>query len=269
METLLESGFPDGAVNMVMGDAETAWHMILDPRIAAVSLTGSQAAGQQASALCGEAGKPLQAELGGNNAAVVLPDCDLDRFAPAMALAAFGFAGQRCTATRRFIVIERRRRAFEEALAASAEGLRLGPPEKETTQLGPLISMQSRARVQDAVDAAIAGGTRPAVLICHSLSCSLAAHWAARKNKGRVAAAFVVAPADVESDDRTPASTRSFAPIPRAPFPVPTLVVASTNDPYVTFDRARGFAESWGADFCSAGELGRAVAERLAGEPAR
>jgi acyl-CoA reductase-like NAD-dependent aldehyde dehydrogenase/nicotinamidase-related amidase len=160
MESLLESGFPDGAVNMVIGDAETAWHMILDPRIAAVSLTGSQAAGQQASALCAEAGKPLQAELGGNNAAIVLPDCDLDRFAPAMAMAAFGFAGQRCTATRRFIVLESRRRAFEEALAASAQALRLGPPEKETTQLGPLISMQSRARVQDAVDTAVAGAAR-------------------------------------------------------------------------------------------------------------
>lgn len=115
------------------------------------------------------------------------------------------------------------------------------------------------------LDAAIAGGTRPAVLICHSLSCSLAAHWAARKNKGRVAAAFVVAPADVESDDRTPASTRSFAPIPRVPFPVPTLVVASTDDPYVTFDRARSFATSWGADFCIAGELGHINSESKLG----
>ncbi len=71
------------------------------------------------------------------------------------------------------------------------------------------------------LDAAIAGGTRPAVLICHSLSCSLAAHWAARNKKGRVVAAFLVAPSDVESDDHTPESTRDFAPIPRAPFPVP------------------------------------------------
>ena len=115
------------------------------------------------------------------------------------------------------------------------------------------------------LDAAIAGGTRPAVLICHSLSCTLAAHWAARNKKSRVVAAFVVAPADVESDERTPDSTRSFAPIPREPFPVPTVVVASTDDPYVTFERAQGFAESWGADLCNAGALGHINADTKLG----
>jgi predicted alpha/beta hydrolase family esterase len=115
------------------------------------------------------------------------------------------------------------------------------------------------------LDAAIAAGTRPAVLICHSLSCSLAAHWAARNSKGRVAAAFIVAPADVESADRTPESTRNFAPIPRTPFPVPTLVVASTNDPYVRLDRAQAFAASWGADFCNVGELGHINADSKLG----
>ena len=106
------------------------------------------------------------------------------------------------------------------------------------------------------LDAAITGGTRPAVLICHSLSCSLAAHWAARNKRGRVAAAFLVAPSDVESPDHTPESVRSFAAIPRAPFPVPALVVASIDDPYVSMPRAQDFAQSWGADFCNAGELG-------------
>jgi predicted alpha/beta hydrolase family esterase len=114
-------------------------------------------------------------------------------------------------------------------------------------------------------DAAIAGGTRPAVLICHSLSCSLAAHWAARNDKGRVVAALLVAPSDIESADHTPESTRDFAPIPRARFPVPSLVVASINDPYVTIERARSFAESWGADFCNAGELGHINADTKLG----
>jgi predicted alpha/beta hydrolase family esterase len=115
------------------------------------------------------------------------------------------------------------------------------------------------------LDAAIASGTRPAVLICHSLSCSLAAHWAVHNNKGRVVAAFLVAPSDVESDVHTPESARSFAPIPRARFPVPSLVVASTDDPYVTIDRAQAFADSWGADFCNAGELGHINSESKLG----
>lgn len=106
------------------------------------------------------------------------------------------------------------------------------------------------------LDAAIAGGTRPAVLICHSLSCSLAAHWAARNRPGRVVAAFLVAPSDVEDPSHTPDSVRSFAPMPLARFPVPALTVASADDPYVTVARAQHFAQGWGADFCLAGELG-------------
>jgi uncharacterized protein len=106
------------------------------------------------------------------------------------------------------------------------------------------------------LDAAIAGGTRPAVLICHSLSCALAAHWATRNAPGRVVAAMLVAPSDVEDPTHTPDCVRNFAPIPLARFPVPALTVASTDDPYVSVDRAQTFSEAWGADFCNAGELG-------------
>lgn len=106
------------------------------------------------------------------------------------------------------------------------------------------------------LDAAIARGTRPAVLICHSLSCSLAAHWAAGNRPGRVAAMFLVAPSDVEDPKHTPDCVRNFAPMPLLKCPVPSLVVASTDDPYVTIHRAEAFAQSWGADFCNVGELG-------------
>jgi len=106
------------------------------------------------------------------------------------------------------------------------------------------------------LDAAVAMGTRPAILVCHSLSCSLAAHWLTRRDPGRVVAAFLVAPSDVESPAHTPDTTRDFAPMPRATLPVPSLVVGSTNDEYVLVERAEDFARSWGADFCNAGEIG-------------
>jgi hypothetical protein len=106
------------------------------------------------------------------------------------------------------------------------------------------------------LDAAIENGTRPAVLICHSLSCSLAAHWATRNKPGRVVAALLVAPTDVEDKTHLPDGVRGFAPLPLAPFPVPALTVASTNDPYVSVPRAQEFARAWGADFCDVGELG-------------
>jgi hypothetical protein len=117
----------------------------------------------------------------------------------------------------------------------------------------------------DRLDAAIATGARPAILICHSLGCALAAHWAARNRPGRVAAAFLVAPSDVDSPDHTPESVRGFAPMPLGRFPVPSLVVASSNDPFVSMARAQFFAQAWGAEFCGAGELGHIhSASRLA-----
>jgi predicted alpha/beta hydrolase family esterase len=106
------------------------------------------------------------------------------------------------------------------------------------------------------LDAAVAGGTRPAILICHSLACSLAAHWATRNHPGRVAAAFLVAPSDVESPAHTPDSVRSFAPMPLGAFPMPSLVVASTDDPFVKAERAREFAKAWGSDYCEIPTLG-------------
>ncbi|HET9717803.1 MAG TPA: alpha/beta hydrolase [Pseudolabrys sp.] len=105
------------------------------------------------------------------------------------------------------------------------------------------------------LDATIEGGSRPVILICHSLSCTLAAHWAARARPGRVRAAFLVAPSDLERPG-APIATRDFLPIPLEPFPVPSLVVASTDDLHVSPARAREFAKAWHADYCELPELG-------------
>ncbi|TAK47937.1 MAG: alpha/beta fold hydrolase [Xanthobacteraceae bacterium] len=115
------------------------------------------------------------------------------------------------------------------------------------------------------LDAAVAIGTRPAVLICHSLACALAAHWAARGKTGRVRAIMLVAPADVDSPLHTPDCVRDFAPLPLVPLPVPSLVVASSNDGYIALARARELAALWGADFCDGGELGHINSESRLG----
>ena len=160
IDSLEEAGLRNGLVNLVMGGAEAAEHVILDPNVAAVSLTGSFATGRLAQALCAEAGKPLQAELGGNNGAIVMPDCDVARFAPALARGAFAFSGQRCTATRRFIVHESLRPRFDQALIAAAKMLRIGLPAAPETALGPLSSRVAQMRVQTAIADAVAAGAR-------------------------------------------------------------------------------------------------------------
>lgn len=86
----------------------------------------------------------------------------------------------------------------------------------------------------------------PPVLVAHSLACPLVAHWAAR-TRGTARAALLVAPADVDSPAHTPDEVRSFSPIPLAPLPFPSIVVASTDDPFVTLARATAFARAWGS----------------------
>jgi predicted alpha/beta hydrolase family esterase len=105
------------------------------------------------------------------------------------------------------------------------------------------------------LDAAIANAKSPPILVAHSLSCSLVAHWAA-KHQRPVAGALLVAPADVESDAHTPPETRAFRPMPRQALPFESIVIASSDDPYVARDRAAAFAQSWGSRFVDIGAAG-------------
>jgi acyl-CoA reductase-like NAD-dependent aldehyde dehydrogenase len=105
LHTLIES-IPAlrGLVHVVHGGVADAERVMADAQVDAVVLTGSESAGTMAQVICAQRAIPLQAELGGNNAAIVCADADLDAAARAVADGAFGFAGQRCTANRRVIV---------------------------------------------------------------------------------------------------------------------------------------------------------------------
>jgi uncharacterized protein len=94
-----------------------------------------------------------------------------------------------------------------------------------------------------------------AVLVAHSLGCALVAHLAAERADLTIEAALLVAPADVESAD-TAEHVRGFAPLPRGRLPFRSVVVASTNDPFISITRARELANAWGADFFDTGPLG-------------
>jgi uncharacterized protein len=95
-----------------------------------------------------------------------------------------------------------------------------------------------------------------AVLVAHSLGCPLVVQLAARRPNLRIAAAVLVAPADVDALRNAPYRMRSFAPIPHKPLSFRSVVVASSNDPFISQTRARGLAGAWGADFVDAGAVG-------------
>lgn len=105
------------------------------------------------------------------------------------------------------------------------------------------------------LDDAIAESTAPPVLVAHSLSCALVAHWAALHRRP-VKAALLVGPADVESDAHTPPEAHVFRPMPVERLPFTAIVAASRDDPYVAFDRAAVFAKAWGAELFDAGKAG-------------
>jgi acyl-CoA reductase-like NAD-dependent aldehyde dehydrogenase len=163
VESLVDAGVPEGLVNLVQGDGDTAREIFSAQQVDAVSVTGSASTGATAAALCARHGKPLQAELGGNNAAVVLADADFDRVAPGLAMAAFGFAGQRCTAIRRLVVERAALDGFLEPFLSAVAALRVGDPDDPETAVGPLISLEHRRRVEAAVSFGMEQG---GVLLC-------------------------------------------------------------------------------------------------------
>jgi hypothetical protein len=121
----------------------------------------------------------------------------------------------------------------------------------------------NRAEWVSALHSAVTESSAPAILVAHSLACCLVAHWA-RDHEGPVRAALLVAPSDVEVPDFPP-GTAGFVPMPLARLPFRSIVVASTNDPYVSVARARHFATSWGSRFELAGAHGHLNSESRLG----
>ncbi|MFW9616586.1 aldehyde dehydrogenase family protein [Aquabacterium sp.] len=163
LQTLVEAGWPRGWVTMLAGDGRVGEALMRHAGVDAVSLTGSMVTGARARAICAVTQKPLQAELGGNNAAVVWPGCDVEQVAQDLAMAAFGYSGQRCTAVRRMIVHADLMAAFSERFVFHAQALPAGDLSDPQTVVAPLIHAHRVQRMQGIVQTALAQG---ASLLC-------------------------------------------------------------------------------------------------------
>lgn len=105
------------------------------------------------------------------------------------------------------------------------------------------------------LDQALAYNGPDTLLVAHSAGCALVAHWAVGCAQGRVCGALLVAPSDPEAPT-FPASATGFAPIPLLRLPFPSIVVASSNDPFVTVARAQTFVRAWGSQLVIIGDAG-------------
>ena len=115
------------------------------------------------------------------------------------------------------------------------------------------------------LEAAVAESGGLVVLAAHSLGCALVAHWAAEsKHLANVRGALLVAPSDVEAPSY-PEGPTGFSPMPLAKLPFPSIVVMSTDDQYVTPERAAFFAQAWGSRLYDAGAKGHINSDSLLG----
>jgi aldehyde dehydrogenase (NAD+) len=153
----LLAGLPTDTFTVVNGGAGTGEALVDTADV--ISFTGSDRIGRTVAARAGERGVPAQCEMGGQNAAIVLDDADPGRTAAMIAGAAMGYAGQKCTATRRVIVVGEHP-AFVDALAAAVASLEPNAPEQADTVVGPVINDPARGRVAAAIAGARADGGR-------------------------------------------------------------------------------------------------------------
>ena len=161
LQCLARAGWPEGLVGLIEGGAREGEALMREARVGAVTITGSLAAGSAAQDICAERHIPLQAELGGNNAAIIWPDADLAAAARVVAAGAFEMAGQRCTANRRVIVHDDCREAFMPLLLEATQALKWGDPSEADTVIGPMVSTAHRDRVAALVQRAASNCETP------------------------------------------------------------------------------------------------------------
>ena len=134
--------------------------LIKDPRVAAVTLTGSDPAGVAVATAAGSVLKKCVLELGGSDAFIILEDADIEAAAQMAAKARFQNTGQSCIAAKRFIVVESVADAFEEAFVRAARAMKVGDPLERDTQVGAMARADLRDDLDKQVRATLAQGAK-------------------------------------------------------------------------------------------------------------
>ncbi|MCQ7060509.1 succinate-semialdehyde dehydrogenase [Escherichia coli] len=159
-QVFADAAIPAGVYNWVNADNAGVSQMINDPRIAAVTVTGSVRAGAAIGAQAGAALKKCVLELGGSDPFIVLNDADLDLAVKAAVAGRYQNTGQVCAAAKRFIVEDGIAAEFTERFVAAASALKMGSPLNEENELGPMARFDLRDELHQQVEASLAQGAR-------------------------------------------------------------------------------------------------------------
>lgn len=149
---LIHGHFPPGVINILSGSDDLGPKMTAHPGFAKITFTGSTATGKRIAASAAEDLKRVTLELGGNDAAIVLPDADVDAVAEKVFLGAFGNTGQICVATKRLYVHDTIYDRFRDKLHALAKAAKVDDGLKQGTSFGPLQNARQHVRVLELMD---------------------------------------------------------------------------------------------------------------------
>ena len=159
-QVLHEAGVPRDLFRTLLLPSKDVEALIKDQHVAAVTLTGSVAAGRSVATAAGSVLKKCVLELGGSDAYVILEDVDIEAAAKIAATARMVNGGQSCIAGKRFIVVRSILEPFERAMVEAMSGYRMGDPADESTKLGPMVSAKARDDIHAQVTRSVERGAR-------------------------------------------------------------------------------------------------------------
>jgi malonate-semialdehyde dehydrogenase (acetylating)/methylmalonate-semialdehyde dehydrogenase len=158
-----QAGFPPGVLNLVHGGKDAVDALLDHPAVRAISFVGSTSVARYIYSRAAANGKRVQCQGGAKNPVVVLPDADLEMTTRIVADSAFGCAGQRCLASSVVITVADATKVFTQQISDAAAGRKVGYGLEAGIEMGPVISPESRTRIEGLIAAGVAAGARPIV----------------------------------------------------------------------------------------------------------
>lgn len=162
-ELLEQTGLPKGVINIVNGGKEAVDALCDHPTVRAISFVGSTPVAKHVYQRSAAAGKRMQCQGGAKNHVIVLPDADMDLARQIIADSAFGCAGQRCLAVSVAVTIGEAQKTFRDAIANAASSINVGFGLDKGVQMGPVISKESKQRIESLIATGVSDGAKPVV----------------------------------------------------------------------------------------------------------
>jgi malonate-semialdehyde dehydrogenase (acetylating)/methylmalonate-semialdehyde dehydrogenase len=163
MELIEQTGIPKGVVNVINGGREVVDALCDHPDVRAVSFVGSTPVAKHVYQRSAASGKRMQCQGGAKNHVIVLPDADMDLAKQIISDSAFGCAGQRCLAVSVAVTIGEAQKTFRDAIADAASSIKVGFGLDSGVQMGPVISKDSKQRIESLIATGVSDGAKPIV----------------------------------------------------------------------------------------------------------